>query len=219
VTSTTALSEHDSKQLLAAHGVPVSTEHHIVDPDAVRAADAAAAAAEDVGYPCVVKLCGAAITHKTEIGGVRLGLTSPDAVRSAASELLAAGPAGAELLVAEQVRGNRELIAGVTTDAQFGRSLMFGIGGVLAEVLADVVFRLLPATRAEIASMLDDLEHPAFLDPFRGEPAVDREALVDALCGLADAVAQRDDIESVDVNPMIVRDGRPVAVDALVVLR
>ncbi len=154
MSTTAALSEHDSKQLLAAHGVPISAE--VV----VATADEAVAAATEIGFPCVVKLCGTAITHKTEIGGVRLGLGSPEAVRSAATELLAAGPAGAELLVAEQVRGNRELIAGVTEDPQFGRVLMLGIGGIFAEVLADVAFRLLPATRAEIASMLDDLANP-----------------------------------------------------------
>lgn len=213
MSTSSALSEHDSKRLLADHGVPVSIERVVATPD-----EAVAAAAE-VGFPCVVKLCGAAITHKTEIGGVRLGLGSADAVRAAAGELLAAGPDGAELLVAEQIAGNRELIAGVTEDPQFGRVLMLGIGGIFAEVLADVAFRLLPATRPEIASMLDDLSNPGFLGPFRGEPAVDREAVIDALVGLAAAVEDRPDIESVDVNPMIVRNGRPVAVDALVVLR
>ncbi len=208
-----ALSEHEAKQLLASFGVPVSREQ------VVATAEAAVGAAADIGYPTVLKLCGAAIMHKTEIGGVRLGLVGDDAVATAAGELLEAGPAGAELLVAEQVKGNRELIAGVTDDPQFGPTLMFGVGGIFAEVLADVVFRLLPADRADIESMLDDLANPTILDEFRGEPAVDREALVTALAGIAEAASSRDDIESVDVNPLIVADGKPVAVDALVVLR
>ncbi len=130
-----------------------------------------------------------------------------------------AGPDGAQILVAEQVSGNRELIAGVTDDPQFGTTLMFGVGGIFAEVLADVVFRLLPATPDEIRSMLDDLANPHILDEFRGEPAVDIDQLVEALAGLAECATSRHDIASIDVNPLIVSDGKPVAVDALVVLR
>jgi succinyl-CoA synthetase beta subunit len=209
----TALSEHEAKELLAGFGVLVSSE------TVVQTADQAVMAAAEIGHPTVLKLCGAAIMHKTEIDGVRLGLVGDVAVAAAATELLAAGPDGAELLVAEQVRGNRELIAGVTIDPQFGPTLMFGVGGIFTELLGDVVFRLLPADRTDIASMCDDLANPGILDEFRGEPAVDREALISALAGIAAAAASREDITSIDVNPLIVADGRPVAVDALVVLR
>ena len=208
-----ALSEHDAKQLLATYGLPVSRETVVATPDE------AVVAAREIGHPTVVKLCGAQILHKTELGGVRLGLVGDDAVRRAAAELLEKGPASAELLVAEQVAGNRELIAGVTNDPQFGPTLMFGVGGVFAEVLGDVVFRLLPTTDDELRAMIDDPANPQFLGPVRGEPAVDREALVAALAGLSACVADREDIESIDVNPLIVADGKPVAVDALVVLR
>ena len=208
-----ALSEYDAKQLLAGFGVPVSKEKVVATVD-----DAVAAAAE-IGHPTVLKLSGAEIMHKTEIGGVRLGLVGDEAVASAATDLLEAGPDGAELLVAEQVSGNRELIAGITEDPQFGLTLMFGVGGIFAELLADVVFRLLPATDTDIEAMLDDLANPDILGEFRGEPAVDRSALVAALSGLAACAGSRDDIASIDVNPLIVSDGSPIAVDALVVLR
>jgi acetyl-CoA synthetase (ADP-forming) len=208
-----ALSEHDSKLLLAGFGVPVSREKVVATPGE------AVAAAREIGYPTVLKLCGAAIMHKTELGGVKLGLVGDEAVQSAANELLAKGPDGAELLVAEQVSGSRELIAGVTMDPQFGPTLMFGVGGIFAEVLADVVFRLLPATDEELDAMLDDLANPHILGEFRGEPAVDRQALVKALSGLAACVEERSDVESVDINPLIVSDGLPIAVDALVVLQ
>lgn len=208
-----ALSEHDAKRLLASYGLPVSRERVVATPDE------AVSAAQEIGHPTVVKLCGAEILHKTELGGVRLGLVGDDAVRRAATELLETGPDGAELLVAEQVAGNRELIAGVTDDPQFGPTLMFGVGGVFAEVLADVVFRLLPADEDELRSMIDDLANPQFLGPFRGEPPVDRDALVTALSGLSACVADRNDIASIDINPLIVSEGRPIAVDALVVLR
>ncbi|MFV2038619.1 MAG: acetate--CoA ligase family protein [Acidimicrobiales bacterium] len=213
MTKQSALSEHDAKVLLASHGVPVSREA------VVGTVEDAVLAAREVGYPVVLKLSGAHILHKTEIGGVRVGLLDDQALQVAASQLLEQGPNGARLLVAEHVLGNRELIAGVTTDQQFGRVLMLGLGGIFAELLGDVVFRLLPATESELRLMLDDLAHPHFLGEFRGEPPVDREALLGALQGLAACAETRPDVESIDINPFIVSNGSPVAVDALVVLR
>ena len=178
-------------------------------------------AAAEVDGPVVLKLCGASIAHKTERGLVRLGLRTPDEVREAATALLAAAtPADGtvELLVAPQVRGTRELIAGVHRDPQFGPCVMVGIGGVLAEAFGDVAFRLAPLDPVDAEDMLDDLRAARLLGPFRGEPAVDREALVNLLVGLARLVEARPDVASVDVNPLIVVDGRPVAVDALVEL-
>ncbi len=207
------LSEAASKALLREHGVPVLDERTVATPDdAVRAAG-------DVGYPVVAKLCGDSIAHKTERGLVRLNLADETAVRNAASELLAAAtPDDGEVavLVAPMVRGNRELIAGLSTDPTFGRTVMLGIGGVLAEAVADVTFRLVPLDRVDAEDMIDDLSTQALLGPFRGEPAVDRTKLVDVLVGLSDAAIARDDIVSADLNPLIVVDGVPIAVDALV---
>jgi acetyl-CoA synthetase (ADP-forming) len=96
---------------------------------------------------------------------------------------------------------------------------MLGVGGVLAEAVADVSFRLVPITRVDAEEMIDDLALQTLLGPFRGEPAVDRAAVADVLLGLSDAAGQRDDIASADLNPLLVVDGRPVAVDALVEVR
>jgi acetate---CoA ligase (ADP-forming) subunit beta len=123
------------------------------------------------------------------------------------------------VLVAPMLRGARELIAGVVRDAQFGPAVMIGLGGVLAEVLGDVSFRLAPLSRLDAHEMIDDLATVGVLAPFRGEPAVDRDALAAVLLGLSALIEAHDDIESVDVNPLIVCDGLPVAVDALVALR
>lgn len=211
--STRTLSEADSKALLAAHGVPVPTERVVPT-----AADAAAAA-EAIGFPVVAKLCGDTIAHKTERGLVRLGLGNAAAVADAAQSLLdAAAPEDGEVavLVAPMVRGNRELIAGLVRDPQFGAAVMLGVGGILAEAVADVAFRLVPLTRLDALELVDDLATQRLLGPFRGEPAVDREALADVLCGLSDLAVARPDVVSVDLNPLIVSDGRPVPVDALV---
>jgi acetyl-CoA synthetase (ADP-forming) len=210
------LSEAASKELLATFGVSFPTERVVST-----AADAAAAAAE-IGFPVVVKLGGDAIAHKTERGLVRLGLGSVDQVRDAAEALLAAAtPDDGEvhLLVAPMLRATRELIAGLHDDPQFGMTVMLGVGGILAEAVADVSFRLVPITRVDAEEMIDDLALQALLGPFRGEPAVDRAAVADVLLGLSEAAAQRADIASADLNPLLVVDGRPVAVDALVEVR
>jgi acetyl-CoA synthetase (ADP-forming) len=207
------LSEADSKARLAPFGVAFPDERQVTT-----AADAVAAARE-VGHPVAVKLGGDAIAHKTERGLVRLGLGDDDAVAAAATALLgAARPADGQvhLLVAPMLQGNRELIAGLHHDPQFGMTVMLGVGGVLAEAIADVSFRLVPITRLDAADMIDDLATQALLGPMRGEPAVDREALIDVLVGLSEAAQADPSIIAADLNPLIVVDGRPVAVDALI---
>lgn len=211
----TTLSEHASKALLAGFGVPLAREEQVGD------ASGAARAAEALGFPVALKLCGDGIAHKTERGLVRLGLGDAATVRAAADELLSlARPEDGEvsLLVAEMVRGARELIAGVTRDPQFGACVVLGLGGILTEALGDVVFAVAPLSRRDAEGMIDGLGAQRLLGEFRGEPAVERSALVDLLLGLSRLAGERPDVVSVDLNPVIVRDGRPVAVDALVEL-
>ena len=208
------LSEFESKRLLSRHGVVVSRDK------LARSADEAVAAASEIGGPVAVKLCGPSLAHKSERGLVRLGLDGPDAVRLAAEDLLAAATTDdgeVAVLVSEMVAGHRELIAGVVVTEQFGTALMLGVGGVLAEAIGEAVFRLLPASKADCEDMIDDLGISALLGPLRGEPAVDRDALTATLLGLAEA-AEGDGIQAIDVNPLVIRDGQPVAVDALVVV-
>jgi acetyl-CoA synthetase (ADP-forming) len=207
------LSEADSKRLLAEHGVTFPDERVVST-----AADAAAAASE-IGFPVVAKLGGDAIAHKTERGLVRLGLGDAAAVERAAQELLdAARPDDGDVhvLVAPMLQGNRELIAGLHHDPQFGMTVMLGVGGVLAEAVQDVAFRLVPIDRVDAEEMIDDLATQRLLGAFRGEPAVDRAALVAVLLGLSKAAEADPTIASADLNPLIVVDGKPVPVDALV---
>ncbi|MGH9118738.1 MAG: acetate--CoA ligase family protein [Acidimicrobiales bacterium] len=207
------LSEAESKRLLAGFGVPFAEERLTATPEG------AVAAAEAIGYPVVAKLCGPAITHKTERGLVRLGLGSAEQVRAAAAALLAAarsddGDVG--LLVARQIHGTRELIAGLVLDDAFGMTVMVGVGGVLAEGVADVTFRLAPINRADALEMIDDLATQPYLDAVRGEPAVDRDQLADVLVALSDAATANPGIVAADLNPLVISNGRAVAVDALV---
>lgn len=207
------LSEFESKQLLAHHGVAVSRDK------LAQSADEAVTAAAEIGGPVAVKLCGSSLAHKSERGLVRLGLDNSDAVRTAANDLLAAAvedDGEVALLVSEMVAGHREFIAGVVHTEQFGVALMLGLGGILAEAVGEAVFRLLPVSEADCQDMIDDLGIPALMAPLRGEPAVDQGALVQSLLGLAQA-GEGDGIEAIDVNPLVIREGLPVAVDALVV--
>lgn len=210
------LSEAASKQLLGNYGVPFPPEK------VVGSADDAVGAADSLGYPVVVKLGGMGLAHKTERGLVRLELGSAEQVRDAATALLAAAVAedgDVHLLVAPMLRATRELIAGLHRDPQFGMTVMLGIGGVLAEAVADVSFRLAPIDPVDADEMIEDLALQALLGEFRGEPAVDRGAVADVLLGLSQAATERDDLASADLNPLLIVDGRPVAVDALVELR
>ena len=208
------LSESSSKALLRGYGVPLADEREVAT-----AADAVGAA-QELGFPVVVKLCGDAIAHKTERGLVRLRLGDAAAVDTAAAELLAAATADdgpVSLLVAPMIAGTREFIAGVVRDPQFGPTVMLGVGGVLAEAVADVAFRPVPISAADADDMIDSLATQKLLGAFRGAAAVDRTQLAAVLLGLSAAAEARPDIASIDVNPLIVRrDGSPVAVDALV---
>jgi acetyl-CoA synthetase (ADP-forming) len=207
------LSEAESKQLLARHGVPLPAEA------LAASADEAVAAAERIGYPVAVKLCGTAIAHKTERGLVKLGLRDAAAVAAAAHALLGAAvpeDGDVSLLVGEMVPGSRELIAGFVRDEEFGPCVMLGIGGVLAEAVGDVAFRLAPLDAVDAEELVDDLANQALLGPVRGEPAVNRVLLARILLGLASVGCADERIRSIDLNPLIVAGGVPVAVDALV---
>jgi len=207
------LSEAESKRLVASYGVPVPAE------EVVASASAAEAAAERIGFPVVAKLCGPAISHKSERGLVRLGLTDAAAVRAAAEALMAAArpeDGAVEVLIGAMASGNRELIAGLAHDPQFGPCVMLGLGGVLAEALGDVAFRLVPLSRVDALDLVDDLASQALLGAVRGDPPVDRERLADVLVALGEIATAEPGVRSVDLNPLIVVDGVPVAVDALV---
>lgn len=208
------LSESASKELLAPFGVPFAPEGK------VKTADDAVASAVALGFPVVAKLGGDSIAHKTERGLVKLRLQNEADVRQAAQDLLdAARPDDGEVhvLVAPMIQGTRELIAGVLVDPQFGPTVMLGIGGIMAEVIKDAVFRPAPIDENQARDMVASLRTQGLLADFRGEAPVHVDEIVTCLVGLSRCAIERTDIISIDVNPLIVtRDGHLVAVDALV---
>ena len=215
-----ALSEHDSKGLIAAFGVPTTREERVAD------ADAAVAAAEGIGYPVVLKVDSADILHKTEAGAIRLGLRSADEVRLAFGEVTenarrhdsSAKIDGA--VVQEMVSGGVETIVGLSYDSQLGPVLLFGIGGVMVEVYNDVSLRLCPITRDDALEMVDELRGARLLQGFRGSPAADIDALTDVLVKVSQmAVHLEGRLSELDINPlMVLPEGQGVvAADALAV--
>ncbi|WP_418129698.1 acetate--CoA ligase family protein [Variovorax sp. 375MFSha3.1] len=218
-----AMSEPDALALLAEAGVPV-VEHRVV-----RSADEAAAAAEAIGDAVVVKIVSADIPHKSDVGGVALGLRGAAQAREAfertRDHALSARP-DARLdgaLVARMLTGGVECIAGVHRDPVFGPVLMFGLGGIHVETLRDVSLRALPITRDDALAMVRELRAFAILHGARGRAPVDLESIADALCALAGfALRAGDSLDSAEINPLIARpraDGGCVAVDALIVGR
>ena len=217
------LSEYESKQLLSAYGIPVVRE--ILAEDIPTAREAASR----IGYPVVLKACSPQLSHKTEAGLVVTDLRN-DADLSSAAELLlqrscnqrspGQRPAGSGsgILVQEMVIGQRELAMGLTRDPQFGPCVMFGLGGVLTEALGDVSFRMAPLSRADALEMMQEIRGREILGAVRGMAAADLETLARCLVALGEIGLEHETIREIDINPLIIRDGRPVAVDALVVL-
>ncbi|MFG2329533.1 acetate--CoA ligase family protein [Streptomyces sp. NPDC048604] len=214
------LSEHAAKQLLRAYGIRVPREQ------LVTSAAAAVRAAGLVGYPVVMKASGAQLAHKTELGLVKVGLTSASQVRDAYRELTdIARYEGVDLdgiLVCQMVAKGVEMVVGVTRDALFGPTVTVGLGGVLVEVLDDTAVRVPPFGEAQARDMLDGLRGRALLDGVRGAPPADVDALVEVVLRVQRMALELDgELSELDINPLMVlpRGQGAVALDALAVCR
>ena len=212
----TALSEYDSKKLIAGYGVPVVAERLVQD------AGEAGSAALEIGFPVVLKACGPEISHKTERELVMVGIRGEEELRFAFDKIIQnLGDTPREgVLVQQMVSGERELVIGLIRDPQFGPCVMFGLGGIFTEILKDTSFRVAPIDEEEALHMMDDIRAKDILGPVRRKSPADRKLLAKALVGLGRIGMEHEDVAEIDVNPLIITgDGSPVAVDALVVLR
>jgi len=190
-----------------------------VNEELVTSVDDALDAAHRLGYPVVLKACGPGLAHKTELGVVELNIDDDSAVKDAYKGIVERAPKQIDgVLVQEMVQGKRELICGLTRDDQFGPCVMLGVGGIFVEAVRDVTFRVAPIEERDAFEMMDELKGRALLGAFRGEKAVDRDVLARVLLGLSRMGVEEPDVYSVDINPLVVHDGMPVAVDALVVV-
>jgi acetyltransferase len=213
-----ALSEHNSKQLINAWGVPITQE--ILAATSAEAVDAA----QTIGYPVVLKVDSPDILHKTEAGVVRLGLQNAEQVAAAYDEIISNAKTQAPksaingVLVQELVSGGTEVIVGVSYDDQLGPVLLFGTGGIMVEVYNDVALRLCPITPEEAGEMISQVKGAKLLQGFRGSPKGDVKALAAALVQVSQlAVNLEGQLSELDINPLIVLpEGQGVkAVDAL----
>ncbi len=214
----TLLSEVEAKRLLADSGVNV-TETRLAS-----SADEAAAHAAELGYPVALKVVSDAITHKTDVGGVELGIADEvelrgawdsihNRVRSAAPDAELQG-----LSVQPMAEPGAEVILGITQDQQFGPVLMFGLGGVFVEVLKDVAFRIVPLEPRDAAEMVREIQGFPVLEGFRGQPAANLEAIESMLLQLSEFAEANPDIAELDLNPVFARPDGAVAVDARILL-
>jgi acetyltransferase len=209
----------EASALLRSAGVPMASLRLAAD------ADAAVAAAGDLGYPVALKIESPDILHKTEADGVRLNLVDEAAVRTAFGDIVAAArrfKAEARIdgvVVQAMARGDVEFVLGLKNDPAFGPVLMAGLGGVLVEVLKDVAFRRCPLTPAEAGQMLAELKGRALLDGVRGKPPVKRDALIELICAVSRfGAAAGERLAELDLNPVLLSAQGAVAVDCVLVV-
>ena len=215
-----ALDELAGKQLLASFGVSV--------PKSVIAKDAAAVAQAIAGMqpPFALKVMSPEILHKSDAGGVKIGLKNAEELEQAITAMAAAPQIKTARvdgwLIEEMAPAGQEVVVGAVRDPNFGPLVMVGLGGIFVEILADVAFRICPITRLDAAEMLDELKGVALLDGARGRVRASREAIIDVLLKIGGEngllMQHAEDFKEADINPLIVSANGAVAVDARFVL-
>jgi acyl-CoA synthetase (NDP forming) len=214
----TILTEVESKQVLGEAGIPIA------DAQLAATREEAVAVARQIGLPVVLKIVSPDISHKSDVGGVKLNLGSEEEVAAAFDEIVAAArraePEATVLGVSVQkmARPGVEVIMGMTTDPQFGPVLMFGLGGVFVEVLKDVAFRIVPLEPRDARQMIRDIQGFPVLEGFRGQEPADLAALEDMLMRLSAFVEEHPEIQELDLNPIFAYGDGALAVDARIVL-
>ncbi len=213
--TTRALNEIEAKRLLADAGVAVTLT------ELAPTAETAVATARRLGFPVALKIVSPDITHKSDVGGVRLGLTTADAVSAAFAEIVSAARTRQPQARIDGVTvqpmappGGVEVIVGVSVDPQFGHVIMCGLGGILVEILRDVAFRLIPLQPRDARQMLAELRGAALLRGVRGRASVDLAKLEALLLQVSRLIERRPDIRELDLNPILAYPDRVIAVDA-----
>ncbi len=214
---TKALTLELSRDIMEFAGVPFNKSGMSHSPEeAVKIAD-------EIGYPVVMKVVSPQVIHKTEFGGVEVGVRSAADVEAKYTEIVGRVKAKAPdadiegILLEEMVKGT-ELIIGMIDDAQFGPMLMFGIGGIFVEVYKDVSFRLIPITEGDAGEMLNELQGSALLKGVRGMPGADPKELTDILMSVSNLIVEHKQIKELDLNPLMITERGTIAVDARIII-
>ncbi len=216
----TTLTEFEAKQVLAAAGIAGTRE------ELAASEEEAVSRAQKLGYPVVLKISSPDVLHKTDAGGVKIGLNDEEAVRQGFRDIMKAVTAKHPdaniqgILVQELIEGGIETILGVANRPPFGPVVAFGLGGVFVELLKDIALRLAPIDENGAADLLDEIRGSKMLDGFRGQPAADRAALAKVIAQLSElAFKFHANVEELDINPLVVKGNRIVALDALITLK
>lgn len=213
-----SLTAPEAKELCDLYGIPVPQE------GLAKSADEAVKMAEGMGFPVVLKIVSPQILHKTEAGGVLVGVKSADEVRAGFQKIVdnaKAYDAKADIhgiQVQQMLKGGQEVIVGAVTDPSFGKLVAFGLGGILVEVLKDITFRLAPVSHEDALSMLDGIQAAEMLKGVRGSDPVDREALANILVNVSRLVDEVPEIVELDLNPVFARADGATAADVRIVL-
>ncbi|HEX7889776.1 MAG TPA: acetate--CoA ligase family protein [Ramlibacter sp.] len=213
-----SLTAPEGKQICDAYGINVPKE------GVVGSSKEAMTLASSMGFPVVMKIVSPDILHKTEAGGVVVGVKNADEAATAYEQIIANArkyKADAKIVgvqVQQMIKGGQETIIGAMTDDSFGKLVAFGMGGVLVEVLKDVTFRLAPATREDAGSMLDGIQAAEILKGVRGAKPVNREALQDTIVRVSQLVSDFPEISEMDLNPVFASDEGAIAADVRIVL-
>ena len=208
------LSEYESARIMAGEGMPMAKG--IIAQDFTNVKNAA----EEIGYPVVLKVCSPEVSHKTESGLVAVNLGNEADLEAAFQKInKASSVKEGGFLIQEMVKGERELVIGMIRDPQFGPCAMFGLGGIFTEIMGDVSFRPAPLSEVDALEMIGEIKGRKILDAVRGMPAVNIDSLVQCLMTISRIGMEYEAIQAIDINPLIVRGTSAVGVDALVVLR
>jgi len=214
----TLLNEVEAKSLLKDAGVSVATT------TLATSREEAQAQAESAGYPVVLKVVSPDIAHKSDVGGVKLNLKDNDAVGAAYDEIIANSQKAvidariAGVAVQHMAPQGTEVIVGMTTDPQFGPVMMFGLGGIMVEVLKDVSFRLVPLAERDADQMIGEIKGRPVLEGVRGQPASDLKALRNTILKVSEFVEKHPEVRELDLNPVFAYPDGALAVDARIVI-
>ena len=211
----TVLTEFESKELLIEIGISIP------DQKLTSTKEETVLAAKNIGFPVVLKLMAEDIVHKSDTGAVKLNIKNEEETTNAFEELMKI-PSQAKKLISVQKMADEpitELILGMTTDAQFGPALMFGIGGILVELLEDVSFRIAPITEYDAREMIKEIKGFPILDGYRGKPKADIDAIVQTLLKVSDLVTKHEEIYEMDLNPVFIYGKGLICVDARIILK
>jgi acyl-CoA synthetase (NDP forming) len=213
----TTLTYQESREILELAGISLNKMHM------AKTLEDGIEKAEELGYPVVLKVVSEDVIHKSDSGGVKVGINSENELREAYEEMMLSVKRhypDSEIdgvSIEEMVKGV-ELLIGINTDPQFGKMIAFGIGGIFVEVYKDVSFRLIPITKQDVEEMIDEIEGKKILDGYRGMPAVDKEELILLILKISKLIEENPSIKEMDLNPVVGTEEGLKAIDARIIL-